>query len=312
MNTSWSSAFGFLLPLRWLQTAWLLWKEARQVDHERLNSSIGAVFVALCRLRLRTNEEIRRKGRNPARPVETLMGFNVVGGSYESLSYLFRDVILSGDYDPGGLDTVRPVIIDVGANIGLSVLYFKRLFPESTIYAFEPNPQSFALLHENVSRNKLKDVFLFNVALGREEGPAFLYTSGEVGAMTASLSRERGGAQRVDVQLRCLSRVLKEIGRVDFVKIDCEGAEVLILDDLQNSKRIQGIPRMVIEYHHMIGTEAHSLGRFLQVLEAAEYDYSISASKLPFESDLRFQDILLRVYRRHPTSSTQQAHSRQH
>jgi FkbM family methyltransferase len=43
-----------------------------------------------------------------------------------------------------------PVIIDCGGNIGLSVLYFKYLFPNSVITVFEPSPPVFEILKENI------------------------------------------------------------------------------------------------------------------------------------------------------------------
>jgi FkbM family methyltransferase len=211
---------------------------------------------------------------------------------------LFRDVLLSGDYDPGPLQNPRPVIVDVGANIGLSVLYFKLLFPAATIYAFEPNPGTFVMLRENVLRNGLKDVVLFNEALGQEEGTALLYTSGELGEMTASLTRGRGGSQGLPVQVRRLSDVLRHIGAVDFIKLDCEGAELSILQDLEKTKTLTTIHRMVVEYHHMLPDEPSTLARFLQILETAKFDYTLSAPKVPFDSDPPFQDVLLRIYRR--------------
>jgi FkbM family methyltransferase len=233
----------------------------------------------------------------------SLLGFNVVAGSYQTTSYLFRDVMLSGNYDPGELHTVAPVIVDVGANIGFSILYFKRLFPASRIYAFEPNPEAFKFLQENVRTNNLDSVVLFNVGLGREEGRARLYLSAEHGDLRASVLKERGGARGIDVEIQRLSSFLKDIGEVDFLKVDCEGAEESIILDLEDRGMLAGIPRTVLEYHHSIGEEDARLGRFLQKLESANLEYAVAAAGLPFADHHHFQDILLRVSRRTTTQS---------
>jgi hypothetical protein len=52
-------------------------------------------------------------------------------------------------------DNPRPFIIDIGSYIGLSTLYFKRLFPHSTILAFEPHPEAFQLLTHNLDFNRI-------------------------------------------------------------------------------------------------------------------------------------------------------------
>jgi FkbM family methyltransferase len=290
----------FGAPLNWLRTASILWHEARSTDYLRLHSNAFEVFLALVRLHLRCRKESKRGlPSGAARARIRLLGFDIVGSSYAGLSYLFRDVMLSADYDPGPLDG-RPVIIDIGANIGMSILFFKRLFPNSSVYAFEPNPHAFRLLQQNVFQNALKDVVLFDVALSRDDGRGTLYTSGEGGEATASLIEDRGGKRAIEVSIRRLSSLLPEIGPVDFLKMDCEGAEVAILEDLASAKALWRIPRLVVEYHHMLGEQPARLGYFLRALEAAGFDYFISAAQVPFASKRRFQDVLVRACHRQP------------
>jgi FkbM family methyltransferase len=285
------------VPLSWVRTASILWHEARRTDCDRLQSNSLEVFSALIRLQLKCRNETRRglSGGQSARI--RLLGFDVVGSSYAGLSYLFRDVMLSANYDPGPLDD-RPVIVDVGANIGMSILYFKRLFPNAIVYAFEPNPHAFTLLQQNVFQNGLKDVVLSSVALSGEDGRGNLYTSGESGEATASLLEYRGGKRAIEVQIRRLSALLDEIGAVDLLKMDCEGAEVAILEDLVQAKALGRIPKLVVEYHHMLEEQPARLGHFLRALEAAGFDYFVSAAQLPFTSKRRFQDVLLKAYQR--------------
>jgi precorrin-6B methylase 2 len=57
------------------------------------------------------------------------------------------------------------LILDCGANIGLSVIYFKRLYPNSKIIAFEADPNIFNVLQENVKSFNFKNVELINKAV---------------------------------------------------------------------------------------------------------------------------------------------------
>src|SRR5687767_13587638 len=62
-----------------------------------------------------------------------------------------------------------PYILDCGANIGLSIIYFKRLFPLAEIVAFEPDPRIFQFLQENVLSFDLTKVTLINKAIWNRE-----------------------------------------------------------------------------------------------------------------------------------------------
>jgi len=58
-----------------------------------------------------------------------------------------------------------PLIFDCGANIGLATLYFKNLYLGARIVAFEADPETAAVLRENVSANHLQDVSVHNLML---------------------------------------------------------------------------------------------------------------------------------------------------
>jgi FkbM family methyltransferase len=58
----------------------------------------------------------------------------------------------------------NPLILDIGANVGQSMNRFKRTFPSSTIHSFEPSPETFRKLSQNVSTQK--DVVIWNCGVG--------------------------------------------------------------------------------------------------------------------------------------------------
>src|SRR6476660_8278442 len=66
--------------------------------------------------------------------------------------------------------TNTPVIIDCGANVGISVLYFKQLYPHAIIEAFEPDALTFEILSKNCTANSLNNVQLNQVAVWTTNG----------------------------------------------------------------------------------------------------------------------------------------------
>ena len=82
------------------------------------------------------------------------------------------------------INSERPVIFDVGANKGQSIVRFRNIFKNSEIHAFEPLPNLYKQIKDN---NKFNDIFLVNKALGRSEGKSELYLNnlGNYGAMSS-------------------------------------------------------------------------------------------------------------------------------
>ena len=75
---------------------------------------------------------------------------------------------------PLARDAVRTVL-DIGANVGVTALYFSQIFPNANIYAFEPAPDNFAVLAKNVAN--CARIRAFNFALGARDATLELYAS---------------------------------------------------------------------------------------------------------------------------------------
>ena len=125
---------------------------------------------------------------------------------------------------------LRPkIIVDIGSNIGASIIYFHEKFPDARILGFEPHPETFGILQQNVGH--LRGVTVFNYGLGatnqRIAVPADSVHFG--GFNTRGHFKDRGyPAAPVECEVRRLDDVLREIGvsQVDLIKTDCEGSEV--------------------------------------------------------------------------------------
>ncbi|MCX4246891.1 FkbM family methyltransferase [Paraliomyxa miuraensis] len=130
--------------------------------------------------------------------------------------------------------TVRPgdVVVDVGANIGYYTLLAARLVGETGhVYAFEPEPEAFALLERNVALNGYDNVTLVDKALGREAGRLQLYLA-KNNRGDHRIYDPTGRRSSIDVDVIALDAYLDERGieRVNLLKVDTQGAECSILD----------------------------------------------------------------------------------
>jgi FkbM family methyltransferase len=210
------------------------------------------------------------------------------------MRHLFDEVFLSRDYAfPSSVSD--PVIIDGGAHIGFSVMFFKQMYPAARIVAFEPNPEAFRLLQHNVSANRLECVVLRAAALSDKEGEIPFFLASDAASLVASTRAERGGSQRLTVKSERLSRTLESLDRVDLVKLDAEGGEFAILHDLIATGTLAKPRRYIIEYHHQIGGETPRFSEFLAPFERAGFKYQVAARIAP-EPD-SFQDVLVHFVR---------------
>lgn len=149
-----------------------------------------------------------------------------------------------------------PVIVDIGANVGLTTLYFKKIFPRSRVYAYEPYLPAYSALEENIAINDFADgVWLFNSAVTRRAfSKKTLYVSGESSLMS-SFYKDRipkassMNIKKIAVRTVSLRSVLKKVGNIDILKINIEGGEYqLVSEILRYSDHIHSF---IIGFHRL-------------------------------------------------------------
>lgn len=221
------------------------------------------------------------------------MGFDVRHFDRRVTDFLYREIFVRQNYYFAASDD-RPVILDCGANIGMASLYFKWLYPKAQIKAFEPDPATFQLLKQNMSRNEL-DVETHNCALWDEDAELdFFVDSKNPGGLLMSTDGSRWYGEPTKVKGRRLSEFMD--GQIDFLKLDVEGAEHRVLCDLVATGKLKRIRQMVVEYHHRMGHQKSCLAEFLLQLENAGFEYQIHAGLYPVTSKNVFQDVLIAAY----------------
>jgi FkbM family methyltransferase len=170
-----------------------------------------------------------------------------------------------------------PLIIDCGSNIGLSIVYFKQLYPSSRIIGVEPDPTIFEVLKKNILEKGLQQVELINKAVfGFETTVNFLAEGGFSGKISSN--NEFKG---LSVESITLTNLIGD-RKVDFLKIDVEGAEYDIL--LEGQNKLSQVENLFIEFHSEAGKE-QKLGELLNILKTHSFRYHIKeayASPHPF------------------------------
>jgi FkbM family methyltransferase len=175
-----------------------------------------------------------------------------------------------------------PRIIDVGSNFGMSVFFFKYLYPNSTIIAFEPTPAIFELLKKNVQENGLQNVEVMNEAIvgqsGLEHVDIFVDPSGQDSATNSIVNNSGHGGthtRTISVKATTLSSYLKGEAVCDILKMDIEGAEFGVMEEIE--PYLNKVNCISIEIHQSPGAENDSIDKILGILHRNNFRYFIAS-----------------------------------
>lgn len=121
---------------------------------------------------------------------------------------------------------------DIGANIGWYSINIATARRAARVHAFEPIPKTFSQLQTNVALNAVPNVVIHNFGFYKEAGELdfYYYPEGSGNASSANVS-DRTDVEVVKCQVRTLDEYIADTGaRVDFIKCDVEGAELLVFE----------------------------------------------------------------------------------
>jgi FkbM family methyltransferase len=226
---------------------------------------------------------------------ESIFGYEVHFFDYHTFAILFEELYVAEIYYFSA-STPEPLIVDCGSNIGLSVLYFKRLYPKARVIAFEPDKATFETLERNIKSNNLAGVTLVKKALYDSVGSIPFYVSPEQPGLLVQSTRKENLARSevTTVETETLSTYLTE--PVDLLKMDIEGAEDHVLKDLDETGKLALVREIVLEYHHHLTPREDKLGVFLKTLEQTNFGYQLKAALVPPFRKGEFQALMLYAY----------------
>lgn len=193
--------------------------------------------------------------------------FQIHSHEAQCISGVYKQIFLDEVYH-FSTNKQEPLIVDVGSNIGLGILYWKKLYPGAQIVAFEPSREVFRSLKKNIDVNKIANVRLLQKAVSDFEGTA-KFTANE--KISGSLVLEKNLEHTYEVEVVKLSDFLKEI-EVDFLKMDIEGGERKVFFEIL--PYLSNVDNLFLEYHSFVH-ETQYLAEILKHLQDLNFRYYI-------------------------------------
>lgn len=173
-------------------------------------------------------------------------------------------------------DKENIIIYDCGANAGLASIYLKKLYPGAIITAFEADPAIAKYLEKNIIKNKAEGINIVAKAVWIKNG--FINFSSE-GADGGSISDNKNELSVACIRLK--DRIENET-KIDFLKLDIEGAELEVLKDCKDV--LHKATFIFVEYHSY-KNQPQQLHELLEILSSCNFRYHIeglSKKKKPF------------------------------
>ena len=189
--------------------------------------------------------------------------------------FILKEIWRDNPYCPQWLRELSlSKVLDLGAHIGLATLRFKLCFPHATIHCYEPDVENFRLLSLNTQT--YKDVILHPEAVGSTSGETVFYIHPDQHS-SSSLHKPSAPGQAIEIPciVRSLDDILTDIGRVDLIKFDIEGAEKEVF---ASSQLVHEIPYLVGE----IKASDRELQEFLILFPYHKVEIINIASKMHF------------------------------
>lgn len=208
---------------------------------------------------------------------------------FPSLSYfdgLFSEIFFKETYYI--VPTNKAIqVIDCGANIGVSLLYIKIRAPQARVRCFEPNPAACAVLEKNIAANNWgNEVNVFPYALGKEKGAAEFYVENKEatssgGSVSNYLDTKGRTLNSYSVEVGTLSQHITDT--IDLLKIDIEGGEFDVLEELIAKNKLNHIVTMQLEYHFIPGFFTRPLSEMLTLLEKNGFHTFVAPTAPPHQ-----------------------------
>ncbi len=220
-------------------------------------------------------------------------GLNLV--HEEATTALFKKIVKPGD-----------VILDLGANIGYFTLLAAKLAgAKGRVYAFEPEPNNFKYLRKNLDMNDYKNVLAYQKAVSAKNGKTRLFicpydsghhTINQSGGIEKYRPGYSGKIKEIEIDVVALDDFIKEkIKRINVIKVDVEGAEVLAFEGMRNILKQNRDIKIFLEFFPLLINEmGNSPEAFVRQLQE-EYEFSIFAIARDYSLSASSEDYI-RIY----------------
>ncbi|SEG71189.1 methyltransferase, FkbM family [Methylobacterium sp. 190mf] len=197
--------------------------------------------------------------------------YELKGPALQKINALYNNILKRGGV---------PLIVDAGANVGYSSIYFSEIYPDAHILAIEPDEASFQMLSGNCA--SLDKVTAVNAALWKDDrGVNLGNTTRPAWARTVS-----GEGTTTSITLE--QALSKNVNTAPFIlKLDVEGAERVIIEAARNI--VQMFPVVMVEPHDFLTPGSGCLSPLYSAISGMEYDTYVNGENIIFCSSQIFK-----------------------
>jgi len=207
------------------------------------------------------------------------------------LRFLVREIFFTRVYNPSYLPIEdNDIVVDIGANNGIFTL-FAASITHNAVHAFEPSPRNIEVLRRNITANGLHHVTAHCYAVSDKPGSAKLFLNAADGQQNLLsdqilpakieqyktctdvnylIPRNDEAVTSIEVPTTTLQEIIdsNNLERIDFLKLDCEGAESPILQSTPTSY-LQRVRKIAMEFHDHLSELNHN--DLQHILESAGF-----------------------------------------
>lgn len=181
----------------------------------------------------------------------------------------YEELFVKGIYE-FKTNSTKPVILDCGANMGVSTLYFSMQFPNAKIVAFEPDQSVLPFLEKNILSQNLQNIELHKKGVWTEETELSFYTDNGLGGRIGIEYNNQIPSKIKTVRLK---DYLNE--SIAMLKIDIEGAEFEVIKDCED--KLHNVQHVFLEYHSFYNEDQH-LEDILSIFKRQGFRYHLRES----------------------------------
>jgi FkbM family methyltransferase len=178
--------------------------------------------------------------------------YSVRGGTCDR--GIINEIWIEKNYTPDGFSLEKnDVVVDVGAQIGIFTIYASSKAIMGKVYSFEPMPDNYKMLNENIKLNKAKNVVPLNKALSDKNGKETMFLDDlNTGGHSLVNTGKTWSKHKININSISFDAFVKQykIKKIDFLKMDCEGSEYNIFFGASKST-LSKISKISMEYHNL-------------------------------------------------------------
>lgn len=183
------------------------------------------------------------------------LSLTLQGGPQDSDALILWDIYVNQPYTREPL-AIRggDTVVEIGAHVGCFGTWAAKQGSGIRVFSFEADPGNFRYLDRNVKQNRLKGNIATHAAVGSKDGETTLYLHGRGHGGNSLYQEHARSAQAVTVPAITLDTIVKKhaIKRIDFLKLDCEGAEYDILGSV-SPETLARVRQIAMEHHRVPG-----------------------------------------------------------